>query len=207
MAFLDAVVKIFRVDRKHEVCTPLLSGVQNSSPSVSVSLARALYSEADIMILDDPLSAVDAHVGERLFNEAILGLKAKGKTILLVTHALHFLPRVDYICYMSEGRIREQGTHEELTRTEGAFQNLVRHFGNESADAKEPVGDEDEIEDPKREVKAIPSLVRNVGAARGTGKEEGHLIVTEFRKTGSISSKGSLSDPFANGTLVMIIFF
>ncbi|GAB1524453.1 hypothetical protein RhiTH_007607 [Rhizoctonia solani] len=64
-----------------------------------VNIARALYDNAaEIFLLDDPLSAVDAHVGHALFHNAILNnLKARGKTVLLVTHALHFLPAVDHV--------------------------------------------------------------------------------------------------------------
>ncbi|EUC58392.1 ABC transporter protein YOR1 [Rhizoctonia solani AG-3 Rhs1AP] len=64
-----------------------------------VNIARALYdNSAEIFLLDDPLSAVDAHVGHALFHNAVLrNLKARGKTVLLVTHALHFLPAVDCV--------------------------------------------------------------------------------------------------------------
>ncbi|CAE6437055.1 unnamed protein product [Rhizoctonia solani] len=64
-----------------------------------VNIARALYDNAaEIFLLDDPLSAVDAHVGHALFHNAILNnLKARGKTVLLVTHALHFLSAVDRV--------------------------------------------------------------------------------------------------------------
>ncbi|CAE6379048.1 unnamed protein product [Rhizoctonia solani] len=64
-----------------------------------VNIARALYdSSAEVFLLDDPLSAVDAHVGHALFHNAILNnLKARGKTVVLVTHALHFLPAVDRV--------------------------------------------------------------------------------------------------------------
>jgi ABC-type nitrate/sulfonate/bicarbonate transport system ATPase subunit len=48
-------------------------------------------------MFDDPLSALDAHVGLHIFNEAILGLRRQGKTVILVTHALHMLHEVDYI--------------------------------------------------------------------------------------------------------------
>lgn len=51
----------------------------------------------DSQLFDDPLSAVDAHVGRALFDHAIMGLRDRGKTVILVTHALHFLPRVDHI--------------------------------------------------------------------------------------------------------------
>ena len=54
------------------------------------NIARALYFDADVILFDDPLSAVDAHVGRSLFQGAIVnGLRARGKTVILVTHALH----------------------------------------------------------------------------------------------------------------------
>ncbi|QRV82367.1 ABC transporter transmembrane region [Ceratobasidium sp. AG-Ba] len=64
-----------------------------------VNIARALYDDsAEVFVLDDPLSAVDAQVGQAVFQNAILNnLKARGKTVLLTTHALHLLPSVDYI--------------------------------------------------------------------------------------------------------------
>ena len=80
-----------------------------------VNIARALYFNADIVIFDDPLSAgkyplkyrilpdihahiVDAHVGKALFADAIVGaLRNNGKTVILVTHALHFLSQCDYV--------------------------------------------------------------------------------------------------------------
>ena len=69
-----------------------LSGGQKAR----VSLARALYSDADIIILDDILSAVDAHVGSFLF---FMGIKEylKGKTILLITHSLYYVAHTDRI--------------------------------------------------------------------------------------------------------------
>lgn len=55
-----------------------------------MNVARALYFDADIVIFDDPLSALDAHIGQAIFDNAMVGaLKQQGKTVLLVTHALH----------------------------------------------------------------------------------------------------------------------
>ena len=63
-----------------------------------VDLALSLIaSSKPTQMFDDPLSAVDAHVGKALFENAILGLRARGTTVILVTHAIHFLPQVDYI--------------------------------------------------------------------------------------------------------------
>lgn len=102
-------------------------------------------------MLDDPLSAVDAHVGEKLFNNAICG-SLKSKTRVLVTHALHFLPRVDYIICIEHGKVTQQGTYAELLAdTEGAFSNLVREFGSgeETKNVEEEEKEKDVIEDDK----------------------------------------------------------
>ncbi|CAG8740969.1 9300_t:CDS:10, partial [Gigaspora margarita] len=66
-----------------------------------INIARAVYYNADIVLLDDPLSAVDAHVGRYLFTHCIQGALAK-KTRLLVTHHLNYLPQVDYVIYMED---------------------------------------------------------------------------------------------------------
>jgi ATP-binding cassette, subfamily C (CFTR/MRP), member 1 len=88
-----------------------LSGGQKAR----VSLARALYgSSTQLMLLDDPLSAVDAHVGEHLFTHAICGPVSQGVTRILVTHASHVLARCDYVIVMDKGTIKHQGSHSDL---------------------------------------------------------------------------------------------
>jgi ABC-type multidrug transport system fused ATPase/permease subunit len=85
-----------------------------------VAVARAVYSEADIYIFDDPLSAVDVHVGKQLFDRVIGpdGILAKrGATRLLVTHGIHYLPRVDRILYLENKKIIEEGNHVNLNLT------------------------------------------------------------------------------------------
>uniref|UniRef100_A0A2I3RSQ3 ATP binding cassette subfamily C member 13 (pseudo n=1 Tax=Pan troglodytes TaxID=9598 RepID=A0A2I3RSQ3_PANTR len=80
-----------------------------------VSLARAVYSGADIYLLDDPLSAIDVHVGKQLFEKVIgsLGL-LKNPTCILVTHNLTLLPQINLIVVMKSGRITQMGTYQEL---------------------------------------------------------------------------------------------
>jgi hypothetical protein len=68
----------------------------------------------DVIMMDDPLSAVDAHVAEHIFTECITGL-AKNKTRAFVTNQLHFLPRCDYIYVLHNGTIVERGTYTELS--------------------------------------------------------------------------------------------
>lgn len=82
-----------------------------------VSLARACYNGADVYLLDDPLSAVDAHVGKHIFNEVIQGQEAllKDKTRVLVTHGITFLPKTDHIVVVKDGVISEQGSYQVPT--------------------------------------------------------------------------------------------
>ena len=78
-----------------------------------LNIARAIYSDADIILMDDPLSAVDAHVGRYIFDKAILGL-LKGKCVVLATHQLWVLDRCDRIVWMEAGKIQATGTFENL---------------------------------------------------------------------------------------------
>lgn len=77
-----------------------------------VALARAVYSGADIYLFDDPLSAVDSHVGKHIFDN-VLGENGilRGKTRLLVTHAIVYLPKIDDIYVMVDGEITESGSY------------------------------------------------------------------------------------------------
>nr|XP_027186555.1 ABC transporter C family member 10-like isoform X2 [Cicer arietinum] len=89
-----------------------------------IQLARALYQNADIYLLDDPFSAVDAHTAKSLFNDYIMeGLK--GKTILLVTHQVDFLPAFDTILLMSNGAILQAGPYHQLLTSSKEFHDLV----------------------------------------------------------------------------------
>ncbi|XP_071950511.1 ATP-binding cassette sub-family C member 5-like isoform X2 [Antedon mediterranea] len=99
-----------------------------------ISLARALYADSDIYLLDDPLSAVDSHVGLHIFNNYILnGLKEK--TVLFVTHQLQYLDRCDDVILMKDGCIIQHGTHKFLMSQNGAYAALLQTFYN---DFKEP---------------------------------------------------------------------
>ena len=89
-----------------------------------VSLARAVYSDADIVLLDDPLGAVDAHVGAHIMEHAICGL-LKDKCRILVTHQLHVLPRCDRIVIMDEGRVVACDTFENLMVGNATFQQMM----------------------------------------------------------------------------------
>ncbi|WOH01816.1 hypothetical protein DCAR_0521201 [Daucus carota subsp. sativus] len=89
-----------------------------------VQLARALYQDADIYLLDDPFSAVDAHTGSELFKEYIMTALAT-KTVVYVTHQVEFLPAADLILVIKEGRVIQAGKYDELLQAGTDFDALV----------------------------------------------------------------------------------
>nr|XP_021512572.1 multidrug resistance-associated protein 9 isoform X2 [Meriones unguiculatus] len=89
-----------------------------------ISLARAVYANRQLYLLDDPLSAVDAHVGKHVFEECIKKT-LKGKTVVLVTHQLQFLESCDEVILLEDGEICEKGTHKELMEERGRYAKLI----------------------------------------------------------------------------------
>uniref|UniRef100_A0A3Q4I0M6 ABC-type glutathione-S-conjugate transporter n=1 Tax=Neolamprologus brichardi TaxID=32507 RepID=A0A3Q4I0M6_NEOBR len=96
-----------------------------------VSLARAVYRKADVYLLDDPLSAVDAHVGQHIFDK-VIGPKGvlRDKTRILVTHGMSFLPQADLILVLVDGEITESGSYQELLSHHGAFADFIHTFAS-----------------------------------------------------------------------------
>jgi ABC-type bacteriocin/lantibiotic exporter with double-glycine peptidase domain len=86
-----------------------LSGGQKAR----VSLARAVYANKDLILMDDPISALDANVKKKIFKNVFCG-ELRGKTRILVTHAVDFLHLVDEIILLKNGEVILQGTYEEL---------------------------------------------------------------------------------------------
>ncbi|XP_078324316.1 ATP-binding cassette sub-family C member 5-like [Crassostrea virginica] len=92
-----------------------------------VSLARAVYSDSDIYLLDDVLSAVDVHVGRHLFHKCIKKF-LKGKSIIFTTHQLQYLKHCDEILVMEKGDFVEKGKHEELLSLNGYYSSMMKQF-------------------------------------------------------------------------------
>ncbi|KAG1737805.1 ABC protein [Suillus lakei] len=172
-----------------------------------VNIARALYFDPAIVIFDDPLSAVDAHVGKSLFQDAIVGaLRNRGVTVILVTHAIHFLSQVDHIYTLNNGVITESGTYDELISRGGDFAHLDLEFGGHASEGK----DKDRAEEvaPQTGVAIEDKSARE--KATGSGKLEGRLMAQEKRTTGSVSwrvywtylvaGRGSITGP-------LVLFF
>ena len=107
----------------------ILSGGQRAR----VSLARAIYSDADIYLLDDPLSAVDAKVGKHLFDRCIKEYLA-GRVRILVTHQVQFLKQTDNVVLLQNGSVYFQGTYNQMERD-----SRRRHFSILSQGKEDPV--------------------------------------------------------------------
>ncbi|XP_075896037.1 ATP-binding cassette sub-family C member 4-like isoform X2 [Nelusetta ayraudi] len=109
-----------------------LSGGQKAR----VCLARAVYQDADIYLLDDPLSAVDAEVGRHLFEKCICGLLKK-KPRILVTHQLQYLKAADEIVVLKEGHMVTRGTYSELQGSGLDFTSLLKEDEDASEEEKQ----------------------------------------------------------------------
>lgn len=142
-----------------------------------ICLARAAYDDSsEVVLLDDPLSAVDAHVGHHLLQRCILSGPLAHRTRILVTHHLDVLPRADMVLVMDrdasgDGRIIQQGTYQELREQAGVFRSLMEEFGANGQDEKA----EEEVKEKKEEV------------TKGEGG--GKLLLDEEREVGAVSWK------------------
>ncbi|CAK5271106.1 unnamed protein product [Mycena citricolor] len=147
-----------------------LSGGQKAR----VALARVAYSSSDIVLLDDPLSAVDSYVGKAILDNCILHGPLASRTRILVTHALHVLDKTDYIYVMDNGVISEQGTFDSLMKDGALFSRLMEEYGNleqEEAEAEETEKEEAEKAEKKDEA----------------SKDQSALMQAEERSTGAVS--------------------
>ncbi|KAG6575835.1 ABC transporter C family member 4, partial [Cucurbita argyrosperma subsp. sororia] len=89
-----------------------------------IQLARAVYQDCDVYLLDDVFSAVDAHTGSEIFKECVRGI-LRDKTVILVTHQVDFLHNVDLILVMRDGMIVQSGKYSDLLSSGTDFEALV----------------------------------------------------------------------------------
>ncbi len=150
-----------------------------------VALARAVYARRDVYILDDVLSAVDVHVGQRIFSDVLQGL-LRGKTILAVTHQLQYLSRFDKILIMDNMKVVESGSYVELMDKGGMFRSLIEEFGSEN----DPSNAAETEEIGKMKEEAVSS-----SAAENDGK----IIAKEVSEVGKVKVR-------KKGTFLLILF-
>nr|KJB47930.1 hypothetical protein B456_008G047400 [Gossypium raimondii] len=175
-----------------------------------VSMARAVYSNSDVYIFDDPLSALDAHVAQQVFSRCIKE-ELQGKTRILVTNQLHFLPHVDYILLVANGVIKEEGTFEEISKNGRLFQKLMENAGKMEKQEEKDDGKNFDLEDLKpksNEMVEINELQKNANPAKRRKGRKAVLVKQEERETGVVSWNVLMRYKDALGGLwvVMILF-
>nr|CCC49556.1 putative multidrug resistance protein A, fragment [Trypanosoma vivax Y486] len=158
-----------------------LSGGQKAR----VSLARAVYADREVYLLDDPLSALDAHVGERIVTEVLFGALAQ-KTRILVTHQIDVLSRADFVVVMENGAVQFAGDRSEFMRSP-----ISAQYASATVAAKD---NEKNTPNSVREGAAEPSsaaVVKGTGGEdeKAAGNTDGRLIQDEEKTVGSVQWK------------------
>ncbi|XP_030233896.1 ATP-binding cassette sub-family C member 11 isoform X2 [Gadus morhua] len=160
-----------------------------------ISLARAVYSDRDIFLLDDPLSAVDAHVGKHIFEECIKR-ELVGKSIILVTHQLQYMQFCDNVLLLDGGEILEAGRHEELMNGGGRYAQLISRYQLEQSTVL--LQQENAVDPPFVEPHQTNGVVNQAFdisdemddvsmSDKKIQEGDGQLIIKEFSSQGSIS--------------------
>ncbi|KAJ8520309.1 hypothetical protein ONZ45_g2846 [Pleurotus djamor] len=158
-----------------------LSGGQKAR----VSLARAVYSRASILLLDDVLSAVDAHTAHHLYHECLTGPLMRGRTVILVSHHVQLCtPGASYIVALENGRVQYQGDRKGF-QSSGIMQTLVQSSLQEVGDEKEEAAIEESTPTSSSKQSASETTV----AAPNVEKKKPRKVVEEEKRAvGRISS-------------------
>ncbi|VEN61103.1 unnamed protein product [Callosobruchus maculatus] len=159
-----------------------LSGGQRAR----INLARAVYKDADIYLLDDPLSAVDTHVGKHLFEKCICGYLGS-KCVILVTHQLQYLKSANSIYILEDGKIKFSGSYSDVKSSGQIFSRLVSQIEDEDEVRRKSVApkekEEHEVQVQEKEAKAsgnVPWSVYRDFAKAGGGTLKVLLLILVF---------------------------
>ncbi|RMY79467.1 hypothetical protein D0863_00040 [Hortaea werneckii] len=161
-----------------------------------LNIARAIYFNADIVLMDDPLSAVDAHVGKHIMDQAICGL-LKDKCRILATHQLHVLHRVDRIVWMKDGEVYKVAPFKELMDNDEQFADLMKtnSSSEENKEEKNEDGEGEDDEQGREEDKKISKKKKGK-------KPAGALMQAEERQVASVGWDVYLQYIKASGTML-----
>ncbi|KAJ4248426.1 hypothetical protein NW762_012763 [Fusarium torreyae] len=187
-----------------------------------ISLARAVYGRSQLMLLDDCFSALDAHVGTRVFENVVKQVRKNQEgTIVLVTHSMVFARQADHVVFMDKGRIVEQGPFNYLQGIGGSFNDYLMSStahdssSSSSMESIETVEAEKDIQTPpKEEAKDAPvqdqeqqkqDADNKPAAQKERGKE---IMQREERLVGTVSGKTYLRYvQFGNAWITVPLFF
>jgi len=156
-----------------------------------LSVCRALYGRPTLIVMDDPLSAVDTKVCQRMWDEAIMG---GGAAVLIALNQLAYLPQCDAIYYLAKGRIVESGSFARLmqsTRPNG-FPTFVQQFASDPGDKPASSAQQQE-DDEAAAAMAVKKRKSSMMNARS-------ILMAEVRTTGAVSAGVYLAYVKAFGT-------
>ncbi|CAH0405949.1 unnamed protein product [Chilo suppressalis] len=176
-----------------------LSGGQRAR----INLARSVYREADLYLLDDPLSAVDANVGRLLFEGCINGY-LRGRTRILVTHQIHFLKAADYIVVMNEGQIENMGTFDELIQSGKEFSSMLASLQEGKDKDGDSVGSGVSIEG--KEKKGLPRSMSVTSEGEEMTEFEAQKMQAEERASGDLRWEVIVAYFRSGGNIWFILF-
>jgi len=173
-----------------------------------------------LILMDDPLSAVDAHVGEHLFKEAITGEVCKGATRVLVTHHVHFLPRCDSVIVLEKGTVKHAGSYHDLVARGVDFAGVIDI--EKKKEGSEEDGDDDKDDTKADDDAAAKDSVDKSGNS-DTSKEDGNdvsksdknkmkeagkkLMTDEDKNEGSVDGAIYTHYAKAGGTFIFFMIF
>ena len=167
-----------------------------------LALARAIYTRPQLLLLDDPLSAVDVKVGKRIFEEVCLGRKAAGLSTIITLNQAQFFSKFDKMIILQEGGAATVGNYESLLAHE-EFSAMVRSASSGAHDDFDAIPvSSDEVELSKNETQKAKTNVVEANASDGpeagkaNGKSDSHaagLIAEDVREVGQLSRKAILS--------------
>ncbi|XP_038135455.1 multidrug resistance-associated protein 1-like, partial [Cyprinodon tularosa] len=175
-----------------------------------LSLARAVFCDRAVYLLDDPLSAVDAHVGKHIFDHVIgpQGL-LRDKTRVLVTHGLSYFPQTDLILVMVEGEITEVGSYQQLLAKEGAFAEFLKTYANVEQSEDGGLAAEAKSEAAALENGDVPPLIGSSAATAQTTASAETDGGTDLNKKAKNPEMGKLTeaDKASTGRVKLAIFW
>eukprot|EP00026_Physarum_polycephalum_P000482 Phypoly_transcript_00483.p1 GENE.Phypoly_transcript_00483~~Phypoly_transcript_00483.p1 ORF type:complete len:1415 (-),score=265.79 Phypoly_transcript_00483:241-4485(-) len=170
-----------------------------------VSIARAVYADKDVVLMDDPLSAVDQHVGKHLFEKCIKTALA-GKTVILVTHQLQYLPKCDSVIVMSSGTISAHGTFNELMSKLDFSELIGQHVDlTVEAEAGKQEVNPDERDEPGMQEAMQQEQNPEQKNKEAEPKKDGTLIKAEEQKAGNLGGDTYKQYIYNGGAIVFIV--
>ena len=156
-----------------------------------VAIARAVYADADVYLFDDPLSALDAKVARRIYDDCICG-HLKGKTIILVTNRVEFVGGSDKVYLMDEGTVRASGTYSWMREHSSEFSHMMAGIADvsEEGDESQTKGNKEDEDMSTKESNDSQDVSKDPASSKADDEQastKGALIKKEHRAKGSVS--------------------